>query len=286
MKLKIKQLLYKLNPIRFIFTLYLCLRYPFLRWYGNPLYQNYPQLKYFSLNYTWYYEIPRGWRKAFGKQLLKDIKTAGKPYLKKINTSTNKKYTWRNILKWEQIKEKYGELRLYASTKKDIQKVLDRYELMSSGYCISCGKPARYCSKGWIEFYCDRCFEKFECWRYENQGRTYKRVPLSKEEAAKCKEECRIDESYIPKITKYKYETLDTFIFTTVEERDSKFEELWKEKLNNKNNNLEDIVYKKEETIFEKQKVYLIKKEKQIKYLINLKETYNIDFKELWGLNK
>ena len=266
---KIQKFFHTINIFRYAKNLYICLRYPFMRWYGDPLYSGYPHKKHFSLSYTWFNEIPKGWRKAFGKQLLKDIKKAGKPYLKEKK--------WSEIIFWEQIKEKYGELRLYASTKKDIQKVLDRYELMSSGYCISCGRPARYCSKGWIEFYCDRCFEKFECWRYENQGRTYKRVSLSKEEATKWKEECRIDESYIPKLSTYKHETFKTKLFNSESARDADFEELVDK-------------YKDDSTIIfmkgQVDDVYTIEYQKVIKETVDLKEKYGLDFYEMWGLDK
>ena len=64
------------------------------------------------------------------------------------------------MLVWEDIKEKYGTLRLYASATQEIQDVLDKYEYMSYGYCIGCGKPARYITKGWISYCCEECFLK------------------------------------------------------------------------------------------------------------------------------
>ena len=139
-------------------------------------------------NYIWYDDIPYGWQKAFGKKLSKEIKEVGIKYLK-----IHKDKTWNDILSFEQIKEKYGELCLYANSIRDIEKVLEKYELLSIGYCIHCGKPARYKTKGWIEYYCEKCLEK-DYLRYDK---------YTDEELDKIKKENRLTKKDIPTIYVY-----------------------------------------------------------------------------------
>lgn len=157
------------------------LRYPFMKvrnvWTG----------KFLGYKYTMYDEIPVGWRKAFGKDLLRDIKKAGKTSRKRLH----KHLSWREMLYWEQIKEKYGELCLYASATEEIRYVLDKYEILSSFYCINCGKKAKYCTKGWIEYLCEDCFNDYLDTLKENIDRL------------KEKNGCRLLKSDIPHITKY-----------------------------------------------------------------------------------
>lgn len=127
---------------------FFCLKYPFWRsrnvWTG----------KFGSYRWTWYDDIEVGWRKAFGKQLSHDIKAAFKEDKKR-----NSKLKWKDALYWEQIKEKYATLRLYATATKNIMDVLSHYEDISESYCIRCGKPSQYECKGWILPYCSECFD-------------------------------------------------------------------------------------------------------------------------------
>ncbi len=159
--------------IRCIRNYFFCKKYPF--WKLTNTY-----------SHTWYDSIPEGWQKAFGKQLSNDIKKAGMPFIKK-----GKK--WEQLLSWEQIKEKYGELCLYASASKEIMKVLEKYELLSIGYCIYCGKPARYKTNGWIEYYCEKCLEK-DYRRYDK---------YTDEELEVIKKENRLTKKDIPAIYVY-----------------------------------------------------------------------------------
>lgn len=96
--------------------------------------------------YTEWNALEPGWRKAFGNQLLKELKIQ----LKKDKLL----YKWRII----QIKEKWGYLHLYCNYNTDgINAIIDKYEKISEQTCISCGKPATHMSKGWICPYCDDC---------------------------------------------------------------------------------------------------------------------------------
>lgn len=89
-----------------------------------------------------------GWRKAFGIQMCKEIRTA---LLKK---------GWKYLFNYRilQIKEKYGTLRWYdANSTKEIFEIIEKYENLSYHTCINCGKPATKISTGWICPYCDNC---------------------------------------------------------------------------------------------------------------------------------
>ena len=146
------------HPIKF----FKCLKYPFIktrnRWTG----------KFMGYTFTEDEQIPRGWYKAFGKDLLNDIKKAGKESRKRIG----KHLSWKKMITWEQIKEKFGTLRLYASATDEIMLVLDKYEIMSRFYCINCGKKAKYVTHGWIEYYCEDCFEDV-CKEWDKEKNDY-----------------------------------------------------------------------------------------------------------------
>ena len=104
--------------------------------------------KIFS-DYTWYDSIDSGWKKAFGKQLSRD--------LKKALIKDKDLYTFRFC----DIKEKYGYLVLDAfSYGPNTEKVINYYENLSICYCYFCGKPSRYITAGWIEYVCKECAEK------------------------------------------------------------------------------------------------------------------------------
>lgn len=259
MKYKIRNFFHKINIFRYISNLILCLKYPFIRWYGDPLYRGYPHKKHYSLSYTWFDEIPYGWRKAFGKQLLKEIKKAGKPFIKQ-----GKK--WNDILSWEQIKEKYGTLRLYASAIDEIQDILSKYEAMSEGYCVCCGKPARYMTKGWVEFYCEDCYVKH-----------LKHFGLKeKEDIDKAKEKERLTIDDLPQYTRYEYEIVDTETGFDEESCSKRLDELCGSLNINSN-----IFYRKKEN---NDGTWCIEKMKTITHIINLKEEFGLDLYKLWNL--
>jgi len=126
--------------IKIIRNYFLYLKYKFLKLYSRT------GIKFLGYSETWFDYIPDGWRKAFGKRLCKDLKKA----LKKDKIS--------RAFRILDIKEKYGTLRIHASCiGPETNKIIEYYEQLSKCYCIVCGKPARYCSKGWIEFYCEKC---------------------------------------------------------------------------------------------------------------------------------
>ena len=132
------------KPARCIYNAFLFIKYPFLQarnvWTGK---------KYWDFNLL--ENIPKGWRKAFGKQFIKD--------LRKVLIRTDMLRTFQ----FSEIKEKYGTLRLDNNgTTPEVDKVITYYEFLSMGYCHLCGKPARYETKGWIEYLCEDCFDKVD----------------------------------------------------------------------------------------------------------------------------
>ena len=71
----------------------------------------------------------------------------------------------------DQIKEKYGELRIYfhvsGSSEKErieafdkVEKITEEAEEESWKTCEHCGKPATQTTTGWITRLCDECHEK------------------------------------------------------------------------------------------------------------------------------
>ena len=92
--------------------------------------------------------MDKGWRKAFGIQICKEIRAA------------LLKHGWKVLFKYRimQIKEKWGELCWYDSyTTKEVFDIVRKYENISRHTCIDCGAPATKMSTGWICPYCDNC---------------------------------------------------------------------------------------------------------------------------------
>lgn len=122
--------------------------YPFLLprnvWTGEVV-------KDYDYSFTEYDCIDEGWQKGFGKFLLEDIREAC--------LKTN----FLNRLRFSQIKEKYGSLRMYdCGAPQDVRDVLQDYEFISQYICIECGSPyARIVNNcGWDLPLCEHCFEK------------------------------------------------------------------------------------------------------------------------------
>lgn len=121
---------------------FLCKKYPFLKLY------NIWTGKFSGYHYTWYDVLDDGWKKAFGKQLLNELKQASKSN--------------HNNFRIHDIKEKYGYLHIYLDGySHGVDHVIQKYELLSICYCRRCGKPVRYVTRGWIEYLCEECFECF-----------------------------------------------------------------------------------------------------------------------------
>ena len=126
-------------------------KYPFLRWWGDPLYASYAEEGEPSLDFTWENEIPAGWRRAFCPVMWDELK------------AILEKADYVNEFRFLQIKEKYGSLRLYCGSVPE--KIFDeivkwerKYEQESMDVCIRCGKHhIDYMTTGWITFICKEC---------------------------------------------------------------------------------------------------------------------------------
>ena len=128
----------------------LCDKYPFLTWYGDPLYMGYNEESEPDYSFTWEDEIPKGWRKAFCPQMWDELK------------EILEKHNYLDKFRFAQIKEKYGTLRLYYNgvpeeIYDEIEAWVSKYEKLSEEVCIQCGKPAKYMSLGWISYWCEDC---------------------------------------------------------------------------------------------------------------------------------
>jgi hypothetical protein len=102
-------------------------------------------------DYSWtdWDAIPDGWRIAFGDMLLEDI----------YNDAVEHDYL--DSLRFDQIKEKFGELRIYARGYRGgrLDEIISNYSLLSGYICINCGKPDVYSTTGWITPICKECWE-------------------------------------------------------------------------------------------------------------------------------
>ena len=131
------------TPFRVIKNYFFCLKYPFYKC------RNAFTDESCGYDFTWYDELPKGWRKAFGKKLSKELKKALK--------EDNQLHSFRFL----QIKEKYGTLRMYnAGCSQKVEDIIEKYELLSMCYCINCGRPVRYCTHGYILYICENCYQE------------------------------------------------------------------------------------------------------------------------------
>ena len=129
--------------LRKIHNFFFCLRYPFYK--SRNVWTD----KFTGYEFTWYDCIPDGWRKAFGEQLSKELKTA----LKKDGLLKS--------FRFMDIKEKWGELCLYNNgVGKYSDKVITKYEKIARGYCYFCGQPARVVTESYILYLCEECAKK------------------------------------------------------------------------------------------------------------------------------
>ena len=133
-------------------------RYPWLRpnadWYTGKI------LKDYDYEWTWYDDIPRGWRIAFGRIFLDELNEV-------IQRCGLKHYGV------DQAKEKYGGLRWYShGGNEETDKIEMKYGYISENVCAHCGAVDVYMTNaGWYLPLCKNCFEK-----NVNTTRTYEDV--------------------------------------------------------------------------------------------------------------
>lgn len=116
-------------------------------WYLLKFYYHYIlQIIHCIPTYSELDSMPKGWRKAFGVKMCKEIaKELRKKHLL---------YKYHIM----DIKEKYGELRWYDSgCSHKVFGIIEKYTIISQKTCINCGKSAKWLKIGWISPYCDDC---------------------------------------------------------------------------------------------------------------------------------
>ena len=131
----------------------LCERFPFLTWYGNPLYMGYTEENGPNYKYTWEDELEDGWRKAFCPQIWEELK------------AILEKADYVDKFRFAQIKEKWGELRMYYSgipteIFDEIEAWAEKYLELSKKVCIDCCEPVKYMTVGRVSFVCEDCAKK------------------------------------------------------------------------------------------------------------------------------
>lgn len=115
---------------------------------------------------TWGCSISDGWFKLLYK-LCKDIKAQTSHWSEED----------KQKLKFVQIKEKFGSLRIYMSMCSPLVEVLiDQAERKSAKICEYCGKKGKFTNDGWIKVLCKRC----ELSRYKQNQR--ERAKFTKKE--------------------------------------------------------------------------------------------------------
>lgn len=101
----------------------------------------------YNYDYTELDEMPNGWKKSFGLQMVEELNEALGDFRKEYRIVD--------------IKEKYGTLCWYDSGCTDEGlKVIQKYEELSKEICIDCGKPATKQTDGWINYLCEECYNK------------------------------------------------------------------------------------------------------------------------------
>ena len=133
----------------------LCKRYPFLIprnvWTDEITWERWRDEKKYG--WTLAKEFPTGWWKAFGLMMCEELR------------EDLIKYDYLDKFRFEEIKEKFGQLRIYYNgipIESDVNNIIDKYSILSENICIKCGRPdvPMINITGWISPYCYHCFNK------------------------------------------------------------------------------------------------------------------------------
>lgn len=129
----------------------LCKRYPFLiprdGWRDSAEWMRKPY------DWTLVESFPRGWWKAFGIMLCEEVR------------EECLKYNYLYELRFEEVKEKFGLLRIYTNgvpRESKIDSIIEDYSCLSENICMGCGRPDIHMLNygGWLMPYCRDCFSK------------------------------------------------------------------------------------------------------------------------------
>lgn len=121
--------------------------------------------KFDDYDYTYtVWRLPGGWDKAFGDMMLEEL--GAEVHQQRLD----------QVFRIDQIKEKYGELRVYVNAYNgDIDNIINKYTTLSRNICIGCGKPdVPVTDTGWIEPYCYDCFARW--WGGDDPETAYKKA--------------------------------------------------------------------------------------------------------------
>lgn len=144
---------------RINFNISLCRKYPFLiplDYFGNPCTED-PEWNY---EFTFRDDVPFGWLHLFDLMCeeLRDAIVKTKTY---------------HTFKFVQVKEKFGELRVYTDGgNDDTNRIIDRWSFLSGYVCIECGNPNVRMTTGWISPVCFNCWSKFNSHDYDRYVET------------------------------------------------------------------------------------------------------------------
>lgn len=124
-------------------------------------------------------DLPEGWKKAFGSMMCEELDIVIKAA------------ELEDEIIFEQVKEKFGELRIYfAPYNHEVNEIIQKYEVLSQNICIHCGKPdVPMIDMGWVRPSCRDCYNK----RTHRIANTYEILSEGKEG--------RMSDSY--KVTRY-----------------------------------------------------------------------------------
>lgn len=129
----------------------LCAKYPFLLPYNALSQQDTFEFETdkvdpsFDYKFTMLDFVPDGWKDLF-LEMCEELSAAVK--------GKENEHTFR----FDEIKEKWGELRMYAAgSSEETENIIEKYTQKSRKTCICCGAAATRMSKGWINPYCDKC---------------------------------------------------------------------------------------------------------------------------------
>ena len=159
-------------------------RYPWIR----PVGWHYERLK--TYNFTMYDDVPRGWKRAFGKIMLEEYR------------DVLKRHGYLDIFQWVQVKEKYGTLRLYSNAApKEVLELEQKYDYISGFFCISCGRMnSPVLTNGWVEPLCKVCYDK----RIDTQRRWHEKNYKNQDFAYTSYDELKKENQEIKMIVKYR----------------------------------------------------------------------------------
>lgn len=154
-----------------------------------------------------------GWNKAFGKQLCEE--------LREELIKSNYLYQFR----FYQIKEKYGQLRIYHNGNREIDHIIDCYSTLSENICYRCGKPdVPMTNTGWLLPMCRECFIK-----EQKRQNKYRKQKLSDEEIIDYYNKVSSDDSKMPDSMTIR--TMDKTITYDLRDRANKIRENFVKKM-------------------------------------------------------